>query len=66
MAAVFALIFVPAVAAILCMVGDINGHGSFVTIAATGTFLALITGLLVGLFRLAHQWESEGDIKPHG
>jgi amino acid transporter len=64
MAAVFALIFVPAIAAILCMLGEVHGHLSLATVAATTTFLALIIGLLTGLFRLARQWEAEGD-RPH-
>lgn len=58
MAAIFALVFVPAVAAVLVMLGDIHGHMSFTTIAATLTFLALIGGLITGLFRLAHQWDA--------
>jgi hypothetical protein len=64
MAAVFALIFVPALAAVLCMFGDIHGHLSFSTIAAGSMFVALITGLLGVLFRLARQWEDEGE-RPH-
>jgi hypothetical protein len=61
MAAIFALIFVPAVAAVLCMLGDAHGHLSLTTVAATTMFLALITGLIVGLFRLAQGWDEEGD-----
>ena len=59
MAAVFALIFVPAVAAFACMFGDIHGHVSFSAVAATLVFTALLVGLLTGLFRLAHKWEDE-------
>jgi hypothetical protein len=58
MAAIFALVFVPAVAAILFMLGDIHGHMSFTTFAATMTFFALIGGLITGLFRLARQWDA--------
>ena len=57
MAAIFALVFVPAVAAVLFMLGDIHGHFSVASIAATGIFLALLVGLLTGLFRLARQWD---------
>jgi len=64
MAAVFALIFVPALGAVLCMLGDVHGHLSFGTIAAGTVFVALITGMLAVLFRLARQWEDEGE-SPH-
>ena len=57
MAAIFALVFVPAVAAVLCTVGDIHGHLTFTSVAAASVFIALLGGLLVGLFRLAHQWD---------
>jgi hypothetical protein len=65
MAAVFALIFVPALAAALCILGGIHGHVSFATIAAGSLFLVLTGGLLGVLFRLSRQWEAEGDVKPH-
>lgn len=58
MAAIFALVFVPAVAAVLFMLGDVHGHVSFTTFAASLTFCALIGGLITGLFRLAHQWDA--------
>ena len=58
MAAIFALVFVPAVAALLFMLGDVHGHLTFATIAATLTFVGLLGGLLTGLFRLAGQWDS--------
>jgi hypothetical protein len=57
MAAIFALVFVPAVAAVLFMLGDIHGHLSVTSVAATGMFVALLGGLLAGLFRLARQWD---------
>ena len=57
MAAIFALVFVPAVAAVLFMLGDIHGHLSVTSIAATVIFLGLLTGMLTGLFRLARQWD---------
>ncbi|MEP6860314.1 MAG: hypothetical protein ABJE66_06830 [Deltaproteobacteria bacterium] len=58
MAAIFALVLVPALAAILCVLGDGHGHLSLSTIAATLTFFVLIGGLLTGLFRLARQWDA--------
>lgn len=57
MAAIFALVFVPAVAAVLFMLGDIHGHLTASSIAATVIFVGLLTGLLTGLFRLARQWD---------
>ncbi|HET9989775.1 MAG TPA: hypothetical protein VFQ65_14685 [Kofleriaceae bacterium] len=51
--------FVPAVAAVLFMVGDIHGHLSVTSIAATVMFLALLGGLVTGLFRLARQWDED-------
>jgi hypothetical protein len=57
MAAILALVFVPAVAAILFMIGNIHGHLSVTSVAATVIFLALLGGLLTGLFRLARQWD---------
>ncbi len=59
MAAVFALVFVPALAAALCMLGDVHGHLAVSTIAATMVFVSLLTGLLAGLFRLSRRWEDE-------
>ncbi|HEY6038469.1 MAG TPA: hypothetical protein VIV58_29505 [Kofleriaceae bacterium] len=57
MAAIFALVFVPAVAAVLFMLGDVHGHLSFASVSATVIFVGLLTGLLTGLFRLARQWD---------
>ena len=57
MAAIFALVFVPAVAAVLFMLGDIHGHFSVTSVAATTIFLGLLVGLITGLFRLARQWD---------
>lgn len=58
MAAVFALVFVPAVTSIVCILG-MHGAPSFGTIAAPAMFFALIAGLLGGLFRLTHEWDDE-------
>jgi hypothetical protein len=59
MAAVFALVFVPALASVLFMVGLVRGGLSFATFAASTVFVALATGMLIGLFRLARHWEEE-------
>ena len=63
MAAVFALIFVPTLAAVLFMLGGLDGSLSFSTGLATAVFVSLAIGILVGLFRLVHAWDGES---PHG
>ena len=65
MAAIFALVLVPALGAVLCIFGGIHGHASFATIAAGSVFLSLTVAVLGLLFRLSRQWEAEGDLKPH-
>jgi hypothetical protein len=60
MAAIFALIFVPALAAMLFMVGILPGHLTIATGAAAVTFIALAMGVFLGLLRLMRQWEA-GD-----
>jgi len=60
MAAIFALVFVPALAAILFMLGGTVGHVSFGTAFAALTFVALAGFLLTQLFRLAHHWDHDG------
>jgi hypothetical protein len=59
MAAVFALVFVPALAATLCIIGMFQGGVSFGTAFAATVFFALAAGMVTGLFRLAHRWEDE-------
>ena len=63
MAAVFALIFVPGLAAVLFMLGTNQGQLSFATAAAATVFVALATGIFMGLLRLSRTWEDE---KPTG
>jgi endonuclease/exonuclease/phosphatase (EEP) superfamily protein YafD len=58
MAAIFALIFVPAMAAVLFMIGTLHRGISIATVSATLIFVALATGIIVGLVRLMNQWES--------
>jgi hypothetical protein len=60
MAAIFALIFVPALAAILFMLGILHGNLSLSSGAAAAVFVVLATGVFVGLLRLMRQWEA-GD-----
>jgi hypothetical protein len=59
MAAVFALVFVPALASVLFMVGLVRDGLSFASFAAATIFVALATGMVVALFRLARDWEEE-------
>lgn len=59
MAAIFALVFVPALAAVLFLLGDLHGHVSFTSIAAAGMFLALVAGLITGLFRMSRVWDDD-------
>jgi hypothetical protein len=59
MAAIFALVFVPGLAAVLFMVGLIGGGLTFATGFASLVFVALSMGLVTGLFRLAHKWDEE-------
>jgi len=65
MAAIFALVLVPALAAVLCILGGIHGHVSFATVAAGSVFLALTVGVLALLFRLFQEWETESDEERH-
>jgi hypothetical protein len=55
----FALGFVPGLAAILFMFGLAGGGPSLSTGFAALVFAALATGLIAGLFRLAHTWDEE-------
>ena len=57
MAAILALIFVPAFAAILFMVGLASGTPTLATAAAATIFIALAAGVFVGLMRLMRHWE---------
>jgi putative effector of murein hydrolase LrgA (UPF0299 family) len=59
MAAVMALIFVPALAAVLLMLGDLHGHLSITTVLATGMFVALATGVFSGTLKMFRTWDHE-------
>jgi hypothetical protein len=58
MAAVMALIFVPAIAAIGFMVMSNLGTSPAATAAAL-IFAMLAMGIFAGLFKLARRWENE-------
>lgn len=58
MAAIFALILLPAIAAVGFMVLN-NGFGSFGVVMATLCFAMLAGGIFFGLLKLARQWEDE-------
>ena len=59
MAAIFALVFVPALAAVLFMLGLLNGGLTIATVSAALLFVALATGVFAGLYRMVHRWEEE-------
>lgn len=58
MAAVFALIFLPALAAIGLMIGASQGV-DFGTVLALVCFIAMASGVFYGSLRLAQKWEAE-------
>jgi cytochrome c biogenesis protein CcdA len=59
MAAVFALVFLPALAAAGFMFKVVQGDLSFATAMAGMIFIALAGGTFFGLFRMARKWENE-------
>ena len=61
MAAIFALIFVPALVAMLFMIGVLRGDLSFATGAAAAVFVSLAMGVFIGLLRLMRQWETADE-----
>ena len=62
MAAVFALVFLFALASTSLFLKSL-GVASFGTIFAGVTFLALASGVFIGLYRMAKNWE--GDYPHH-
>jgi len=58
MAAVLALVLIPAIAAVGFMVVT-NEGGSLGTMMATLCFAMLAAGVFVGLFKMARRWEDE-------
>ena len=59
MAAVFALVFLFVLAAGGLLFKVLIGEGSFASIFAFITFIALAWGVFLGLFKLAREWEAE-------
>lgn len=59
MAAVFALIFLFVCASIGFMVKALPDTWSFGTVAMLVTFIAMASGIFIGLFKLARRWEDE-------
>lgn len=60
MAAVFALVFLFALASTVLFLKSL-AIASFGTVMAGITFLALATGVFLGLFRMARGWEGTPD-----
>jgi hypothetical protein len=60
MAAVFALVFLFALASTVLFVKTL-GALSFTSVLAGLLFIGLAGGVFVGLYRLAKQWEHEAD-----
>jgi len=56
MAAVFALVFLFALASILLFVKSL-GAVTFSSVLAAGLFIALASGVFLGLYRMVKQWE---------
>ena len=65
MAAVMALVFVPALAAALLMLGTLHGGVALSTVMAIGVFLALSVGMVFGLLKLSRTWENDGERHEH-
>ena len=59
MAAVFALVFLPALAAVGLMVKVSGSTLTFGAVFATACFAAMAAGVFYGLLRMAHHWETE-------
>jgi cytochrome c biogenesis protein CcdA len=59
MAAVFALVFLFVCASIGFMVKALPDTLSFGSIAMIMTFIAMASGIFVGLYKLARRWEEE-------
>lgn len=59
MAAVFALVFLPALAAAGLMFKVVQGDLSLASSMAGMMFIALASGIFYGLLRMARQWEDE-------
>lgn len=59
MATVFALIFLPALAAIGLMTLTTSGDTSVASYMALTAFILLTSGMFVGLYKMMKRWEDE-------
>ncbi len=59
MAAIFALVFVPALGGVLFMLGGLHGQLTFGAVSATLMFIALAFGALGGLFKMSRAWDAD-------
>jgi hypothetical protein len=59
MATVFALIFLPALAAIGLMTLTASGDASLASYAAIACFILLTSGMFVGAYKMMKGWEDE-------
>lgn len=59
MAAVLALVFLFVLASVGLLFKTLTSEASFASMFALATFVALATGVFVGLFKMARRWEDE-------
>jgi cytochrome c biogenesis protein CcdA len=59
MAAVFALVFLPVLASIMLFGTILRGDVSLATALAGACFIALGSGVFLGLYRMMKAWEGE-------
>jgi hypothetical protein len=59
MATVFALIFLPALAAVGLMALTATGDTSVASYVALSCFIFLTSGMFVGLYKMMKRWEDE-------
>lgn len=59
MATVFALIFLPALAAVGLMALTTTGDASLASYFAFACFTVLMSGMFVGLYNMMKRWEDE-------
>lgn len=62
MAAVFALVFLFALASTGLLVKVITGDTSWTSTFALLTFMAMAWGVFIGLFKMARRWEAEAGV----
>lgn len=59
MAAVLALVFLFVLASVGLLFKTLTGDGSLASLFALATFVALASGVFIGLFKMARRWEDE-------